>query len=331
MENKEFDLVSIGDIVTDAFIRISQASVYYDPVEHQEKICLTNGGKIPYEFAKVISGVGNSPNAAVCATRLGLKTALVTNVGDDENGRDILEALEQNGIDRTFVRVHEDKTSNYHYVLWHGTERTILIKHQKYDYVLPDIGTPRWIYLSSVGEDSLDYHRTIIDFLREHPTIRLAFQPGTYQVKIGYDTLRDVYERAEVFFCNKEEAEIILRTKDQDIADLAREIVKKGPNIAVITDGMNGAAMCDGTDTWHMTIWPDPRPDLERTGAGDSFASTFTSALALGKTPMEALEWGAVNSMNVVRYIGAQEGLLHRDELERFLGSKPEGFTIRKI
>ena len=111
---KEFDLVSIGDIVTDAFIRINKASVYYDDKTSEEKICLVNGSKIPYESVTVIPGVGNSPNAAVSATRLGLKTALVTNFGTDDNGKEILKALKKNNIDPVFVRMHDGKPSNYH-------------------------------------------------------------------------------------------------------------------------------------------------------------------------------------------------------------------------
>ncbi len=329
--NEEFDIIAIGDITTDAFIRIKQASVYYDNEDSEEKICLTNGGKIPYEFTKVIPGVGNSPNAAVSATRLGLKTALVTDFGDDENGKDILEALEKNNIERTFVRVHAGKISNYHYLLWHKAERTVLTKHEDYDYTLPDIGNPRWIYFSSVSENSLEYHRKIVQFMQEHPDTKLAFQPGTFQIKLGYEKLKDVYEVSEVFFCNKEEAQIILKTDEPNCAKLGREMCALGPKIAVVTDSINGAYVYDGENAWSIPIYPDPTPPLESTGAGDSFSSTFTSALALGKSVEEALMWGPINSMSVVRHIGAQEGLLTHEELEKYLTEKPENYALQKI
>ena len=329
--NEEFDFIAIGDVTTDAFIRIKQASVYYDNEDKEEKICLTNGGKIPYEFTKIIAGVGNSPNAAVCATRLGLKTALATDLGDDENGKDILEALEKNSVDPQFVRVHAGKISNYHYLLWHKAERTVLTKHENYDYILPDLGNPRWIYFSSVGENSLEYHQEIVRFMQEHPETKLAFQPGTFQVKLGYETLKEVYKASEVFFCNKEEAQVILKTDEQNCAKLAHEISLLGPKIAVVTDGGNGAYVYDGENAWSIPIYPDPTPPLESTGAGDSFSSTFTSALALGKSAEEALMWGPINSMSVIRHVGAQEGLLSREELEKYLAERPENYTPQKI
>ena len=325
------DLIAFGDITTDAFIRIKQASVYYDNEDHEEKICLTNGGKIPYEFTKVIPSVGNSPNAAVCATRLGLKTTLVTDLGDDENGKDILEALEKNNIDPRFVRVHAGKISNYHYLLWHKAERTVLTRHEDYNYALPDIGNLRWIYFSSVSENSLEYHREIVQFMQEHPDTKLAFQPGTFQVKLGYETLKEVYKVSEVFFCNKEEAQVILKTDEQDCAKLGFEISQLGPKIVAVTDGKNGAYAYDGENAWFIPIYPNMEPPLESTGAGDSFSSTFTSALALGKSVEEALMWGPINSMSVIRQIGAQEGLLTREELEKYLAEKPENYMPQKV
>lgn len=328
---EELDFISIGDIVTDAFIRINQASVYYNEEDREEKICLTNGSKIPYESVTVIPSVGNSPNAAAAATKLGLKSALVTDLGDDRFGKDCIEALNERGIDTTFVTTHEGKTSNYHYVLWHKAERTILIKHEEYPYTLPDMGTPKWIYFSSVGENSMDYHAAIAQYLKDHPETKLAFQPGTFQIKLGYEKLKDLYAVSEAFFCNVEEAQLILETQEKDGAQLARMMHGKGPKIAVITDGPNGAYVFDGENAWFMPIYPDPAPPLERTGAGDGFSSTFTSALALGMSVEDALRWAPIQSMSIVQKIGAQAGQLTRPELEEFLANAPEDYYPKKL
>jgi ribokinase len=78
-------------------------------------------------------------------------------------------------------------------------------------------------------------------------------------------------------------------------------------------------------------MYPDPSEPVDRTGAGDSFASTFTAAIILGKTPAEALTWGPVNSMSVVQYIGAQAGLLTREALEGYLANRPAEYEARMI
>ena len=141
-----------------------------------------------------------------------------------------------------------------------------------------------------------------------------------------------MYQNTEIFFCNKEEAQQILHTQEQDIPTLIRSIRELGPTIPVITDGPKGAYTVDTDDqAWHMPMYPDPAPPVDRTGAGDSFSSTFTAAIILGKDPSEALSWGPINSMSVVQYVGAQEGLLTRENLEEFLTNRPEDYLPTKI
>ncbi len=336
MEN-EYDFIAVGDTVTDAFISIKQASVFRSENAEgvvDEELCFVNGAKIPYEEATIIPAVGNSANAAVSAVRLGLKTAFVADVGDDEHGKEILATLEKQGVGTRFVRTHAGMPSNYHYVLMHGAERTILIKHQKYPYKLPsDMGTPKWLYFSSVGDDSLPYHQEIAEYLTTHPTVKLAFQPGTFQIKLGRKALKDLYAHTEIFFCNVEEARIILGITEPEGGKLPKLMSALGPKIAVVTDGPKGAYAYDSYTgkSYFMPPYPDPKPPVSRTGAGDACSSTITVALALGKSMEEALQWGPINSMNVVQHVGAQTGLLTRDELEKLLENRPADYVAKEI
>jgi ribokinase len=332
--SQQYDFVAIGDILIDAFIQLNkdQADVSIDQDTGRKTLQMPFGSKLPYDNVVVVPAVGNSPNAAVSAHRLGLETALVTNLGHDKFGKECLEALRNNGIHTDFVKVHEDKGTNYHYVLRYGPERTILINHEHYPYSLPDFPVaPKFFYFSSVGEHGLPYHHEIADYVKNNET-KLVFQPGTFQIKVGVDEIRDVYENTEIFFCNKEEAQEILKSTEQDIPTLIRGIRELGPTIPVVTDGPNGAYTVDTDDqAWRMPMYPDPAPPVDRTGAGDSFSSTFTAAIILGKEPAEALSWGPINSMNVVQHIGAQAGLLPREELLKHLENRPEDYIAEKI
>lgn len=331
---KQLDFVAIGDITTDAFIELKDVTLEEADAHNQNKemICMRFGDKIEYEDVVVVPAVGNSPNAAVSAHRLGLHSALATNLGDDKFGTEDLETLTNEGIVTDHVEVHPGKKSNYHYVLRYNAERTILVKHHEYDYKLPEFSTPpKWMYLSSLGENSIPFHHDIAEYLENNPEVKLAFQPGTFQIRLGFDKLKKLYQHTELFFCNKEEAQKILETTEDGIKELLSGMHELGPNIVVITDGPNGAYTFDGNDTWKMPMYPDPAPPVDRTGAGDSFSSTFTAALALGHDIPTALSWGPINSMNVVQHIGAQEGLLSREQLEKFLVDKPSDYEPEKI
>lgn len=332
--NNNYDFIGMGDIVIDAFIRLKEATVEDGADGGFKKICMRFGDKIPYEEVIVVPAVGNSINATVSASRLGLKAAVFTNIGDDRHGEECLEVLKAEKIGTEFVKSNKGKKTNYHYVLTFQAERTILIKHEEYDYVLPDFGEaggPKCIYLSSLGGNSLHFHTEIERYLNEHPKIMLAFQPGTYQMKFGKDALAGIYKRADLFFCNKEEAQRILEVSESDIKKLISMVHALGPKIVSITDGPNGAYASDGQNVWFLPMYPDPKPPTNRTGAGDAYSSTFTIAILLGKPLEEALMWGPINSMSVVQKTGARAGLVTREELEEHLKNAPDFYKPKRI
>lgn len=329
---QDLDFVAIGDITTDEFIQLrSDRAVVNKELSGRKVLSMYFGDKLEYEDAVNVPAVGNSPNAAVSAKRLGLATGLVTDIGDDEGGKEITDWLEKEGIDLRFVDVQKGKETNHHYVLRYGPERTILIKHEKYDYVVPEMGSPKWVYFSSIGEHGIEYHHDIAKYVATHEGTKLSFQPGSFQILLGYEALKDVYEACELFFCNKEEAQQILSTEETDIAVLLKKLKDLGPTIPVITDGPQGAYALADDGVWHMPMYPDPAPPVDRTGAGDAFSSTFTSALALGYNVPTALRWGPINSMSVVQHVGAQKGLLTRVQLEEYLAKAPADYVAKKL
>ncbi len=338
--------LAIGDTVVDAFIKLTQAEIHEDPNGEHKTICMPFAEKVPFEFAVEVPGVGNSANAAVSAARLGLSSALLTNIGADDNGKKCLDQLIGDKVDVSEVNSVPGKVTNYHYVLWFGSERTILIKHETFDYRIPTT-VPQYLYLSSLGENSLPFHHELAAYLEKNPSVKLVFQPGTFQIKFGTDELAEIYKRTHIFFCNKEEAIRILKlddTADHSMSHLLLGLRNLGVQLPVITDGPNGAYTYDTdmrivdtalfdehTPIIHMPIYPDPKPPVERTGAGDAFASTFTSVVALGRSIHEALIWGSINSMSVCQDIGAQRGLLTEAQIEEYIKQAPEDWKSEII
>lgn len=328
----EHDFIAIGDTVTDAFIRIKDAAVHCSVDKEKCEICFRFADKVPYEDVFIVPAVGNSANAAVAAARLGLNAGLVSNVGSDYFGKECLDALAAEKVSTEYISIHRGQKTNYHYVLWYEDDRTILIKHEEYPYALPNFESPKWVYLSSLGGNSTEFNAIVEKYLESHKEIKLAFQPGTFQMKMGVDALKNIYERAEVFICNKEEYQRILKMpEERDVKALMAAMRERGPNVAVLTDGPKGAYAYDGEISWFMPPFPDPKPPFERTGAGDAFSSTFVVAFALGMNIEDALRWAPINSMSVVQYVGAREGLLTREKLEEYLANAPEDYKPKKI
>ena len=330
-ENKQIDMLAVGDTVVDAFIRIKDAKTHCNIKDEECELCVRFGDKVPFESVEICNAVGNSANAAVSASRLGLHSALYSYVGKDRDGEDCLASLQKDGVDTTYMHIDPNNKTNYHYVLWYETNRTILVKHEHYNYDFKIDVAPKWIYLTSLAENTLDFQMQIIDFVEKHPETKLAFQPGTFQMKMGKEVLDRIYKTTEIFFCNVEEAQRILGETSRDIKTLIKGLASLGPKKVVMTDGFAGAYSHEsGTDdVYFMPIYP--HSPVESTGAGDAFASTIVSALIHGKTLDEALTWAPINSMSVVQQVGAQKGLLTKEKLEEYLKNAPEGYKLSKI
>lgn len=328
-----FDVLSVGDIVTDAFIKLIDNQAHVQHNVHGAWLTMPFGVKIPFDRAEVVEAVGNAANASVSFARLGLSSGLVSNVGGDQYGRDMINALHKNHVDSRYVHINPGKKSNYHYVLWYKAERTILIKHEEYDYYWPHLNEkeiPKWIYFSSISKNALPFHDDLVEWLERHPDVKLAFQPGTFQIEAGTQRLSKLYKRTEVLLLNRDEAVEVAGGKRDDIHDLFDRLHELGPKIAVITDGPHGASASSPEGRFKMAAYPDPKPPYDRTGAGDAFSSTFVAALAKGSNIEGALQWAPINAMNVVQFVGAREGLLTEHGLNELLKKAPVWYKPSK-
>ncbi len=326
-----YDVLSVGDTATDVFIRLSDAHIHMWEDDNGHWMDLPFGGKVPFEYAVTVDAGGNAANAAVGFSRLGLSTAIAAHVGSDEIGRTMQAALEHEGVDTHLVRFDPMQPSNRNFVLWFGQDRTILVRHELFDYHWPDLSrreVPRWLYLSSVGCDAPEYYDKIDTWLDAEPSVRFAFQPGTFQIALGAEAMRGLYRRAEVLICNREEAVEIGGGDHGQLSEILNSLHRLGPRTVVVTDGPDGAYASDGSCRYRVPAYPDPSPPKERTGAGDAFASALIAALVKGLPLHAALAWAPVNAMSVVQEVGSQSGLLGEAELLQHLKGAPETYAV---
>lgn len=335
------DFISIGDMAVDVFIRLKEAREGCNPQTKKCELCLNFGDKIPYDFSEELLSVGNSANAAVSVARLGISSAFISNVGCDKDGTECIENLRKEGVIADHVTIQDGKNTNKHYVLWYDRDRTILIKHERFEYsLLPEFEKPKWIYLSSMGENSLEFHDEIMKYLEKNPDVKLLFQPGTFQIKFGVEKMAKFYARSEIFACNAQEAQKILQVESLDFKLLLSGIAALGPKVVLITDGPDGAYILDNRDNANAEIkgrsyffeaYPNQAPAYERTGAGDSFTSTFVVATLLGKDFLTSLKWAGSNAVNVCKYVGAQKGLLNQEGLLKVVNEADPNWNVVEL
>ena len=298
----KYDIITFGSAVVDVF-------VHTDVAEKGNLISYPVGGKILINKLQFEIG-GGGTNTAVAFSRLGLKTGCICNVGDDENGNKILHLLKNEKID-FLGRIDKTGMSGYSVILdSRGGERTILTYKGVNDDIsikelnLEKIST-KWIYYSALLEKSFETQRKLIHILRKRG-VKLAFNPSSYIIK--NENILDLLKVCEVLILNKEEAYALYK-KYNAKAGLIEGLYLLGPKIVVVTNKDEDIWCYDGKK--HYKLIPHKNIHVvERTGAGDAFASGFVAGLIVGKSIDESLKLGLKESESVITSRGAKNKLL---------------------
>ena len=320
---RNYDVITIGDTTMDAFMTLSDSHEKYHLTEKGE-LCFRHGEKINVERYDFSMG-GNATNVAVGMARLGLKATLCSEIGDDEMSIKIRNSLAKENIERLFM-IQTPGRSNFSVIINYKGERTIFSEHieREHNFQIED-ATAKCVYITSLGTKWHEPYEKALDFAIKQKAI-IAFNPGNPQFAEGSkEIVHKVLEKSHILFLNKEEAELLLfkhyGEKDDDSDDyikkLAVKLQKIGPQTVVITNGQDGS-YCLDKDEFYTQEMLDGKP-VERTGAGDSYTAGFLAATIYGLPVKEAMKWGAINAASVVAHIGAEEGLLTKDQMEEKL------------
>ena len=311
--SSKFDLLTIGDCTVDIFTFPEKADVHCDLHDESCELCVSAADKVPAKGFTLTFG-GNAANVAVGAARLGLRTAVSTHVGTDLFGREILDNFKNEGVSTSLVDEDKEQPTNVNIVISYGGERTILTQHQPRHYPIPSVYAP-WVYFSSLAPGHEYFHAPFVHYVHEY-RVKLAFNPGSYQIKEGLAAYGQLLKITEVLILNREEAGRLLELNhafktEKELLSRLRDL---GPRVVIVTDGPQGAYAFDGYEFIFQTATGVKAK--ERTGAGDAFSCGVVSALALGQPLKEALKWGTLNAESVTQEVGAQAGLRTRKALE---------------
>ena len=314
----ELDLLTIGDCSIDMFMELDKDFVSTEYEGQKLEICFFHGSKVPVEsFGTSIAG--NACNVAVAATKLGLKTGIYTELGEDAYGDRIINEMAEQGIDTSSCIKNPGTPTNVHAIVVHAGDRTIFSYHEPRDYKIHYWPKPKWIFYSSLAKGFDEFQAQLVIYLKEHPDVAVAFNPGTQQLREGLPALKNILEMVSVLFVNTQEAQMILSTEETDLLTLHKKLQELGPKLTVITLADKGSTAFDGKKLMEEGIYDDAAPIVDKTGAGDSYAAGFIAALFYGKPLKEAMRWGSINSSGVIRKIGAIQGLRTKKEIEAVL------------
>lgn len=311
------DILCVGDALMDIFLFLT------DPNEHSHKsmqgndVCFNVGAKIPVDNATFSLG-GNASNVAVGLSRLGLSSAIVAETGDDMFAEKIKKGLAEEKVLLDFFKQTLNTPATFSVNIVFSQDRTIFSRHFMRQHAIAfETARPKWVYLTSVGDEWKMLYEKVNSYVSQH-NVKLAFNPGSKQLQAGRDSFLTTLNHTEVLFVNKEEAEKIVYGEEKEgstIESLLKGLQNLGAKIVSITDGADGSyAIDEQGQIYTQSIIPGTF--MQKTGVGDAYASGFLASLFYNNYAMQtAMVWGAINAASVIAHMGAQGGLLTKEQL----------------
>ncbi len=317
-----YDIITVGSATVDVFANTESKLIKIKTSNSEEElIAYPSGSKILIKELRFTTG-GGGTNTAVSLARLGHKVGYLGSLGNDENGRKILDLLKKEKID--FIGKLINDTTGYSIILDSiEHDRTILTykgannKLKFSDINLKKVKT-KWFYFSSMVSESFKTLEKLAEFAEKNK-IKIAFNPSTYLAKKGRDYLKNILTRTDILILNSEEASLLAGKNNVKV--MLKALYKLGPEIIVITDGKKAINAYDGKNIY--VLIPSKVRVVESTGAGDAFASSFLSGIIKKNDVEFALRLGLVNSESVIMHPGAKNRLLKYNEILKVINKRP--------
>jgi sugar/nucleoside kinase (ribokinase family) len=271
---------------------------------HDQKVLGQFIGKQP-------GGVGG--NVACAASRLGLRTGLVSWVGDDAEGKLVLADLCRFGVDMTHVAVGPNTSTNFTTVLLDPSgEKAIIVVPMTFDALILDpplvafLSNARLVYSTAYDPDQLERTARIVHAAGGLMSADIEPVAGLHD-----ETLRQVLSLIDIVFFDVD-------TLDTDSYEqVAQEVCAAGPELVVVTCGAQGALACNAQGVVQCPAFEVPVVDT--TGAGDCFTAAFLTAYLRRFSLKQSLLYAHAAAALSIQGYGARGALPTDDQVHDFL------------
>jgi ribokinase len=309
------DVITIGGATKDIFFEVREASKRVDKENLSRYLEIPYGAKLLSSNTYYFFG-GGAVNAAVGLSRLGLKTAILCNIGAEGTGDQVTSYLRKNRVNTGLIcRDHSLHTGLSMFIIGKDNEHTGILERGANNHLcLRRIGPLKrtnWFYISSLTGTSEHILDEVFGLAKKRG-IKVAFNPGSQQLAKGYHYLAPFMDLAEVLIVNMDEARQIIKSKNRKIPKTEDEVInsmaKLGAANTVITNDEKGSYVISGGKVYHQAALPTEIVDT--TGAGDAFGLTFIYGMIRGFDVRHCLKIAAINASSVISKMGAGDGLL---------------------
>ena len=276
-----------------------------------------HGEKVIGQFVGRLPG-GPAANYACAASRLGLKPASLSTVGDDEAGQIIIDGFESFGVATEHVLVKSGVDTHFTVILVEPSGERSIIVVPMYDQRYSDetlqqaLSQVRAMHIMPSNADSFVQ---MAEIARANGVLVMIDVEAT----IGADmaTLKRILGYVDIASFNERGLTAI--TGEEATVSGARAMLDYGPHMAVVTLGKKGALAVTAEQSAQVPGLVVQAKDT--TGAGDTFNAAFMTA-TLRQYPLERrLAFANAAAALSVTGMGPRGNLPTTAEVEELLAS----------
>lgn len=268
---------------------------------------------------------GKSLNVALTALALSNDVALISRIGNDIFGLEILNKAMKDGLITQYITIDEQAHTGIGHVRVdeNGQYDTIVINGANWNLTEEDIDA--FISAGYRPKFAIFNFETDINLLKK---IIPKFKQINSQIVINFspivNNMRDLLNLTDVAVLNLAEAQQILESSESNPEDLLKKLKSLGPKIVVITLGGDGAVAMN-SDGLVVKVPAQVAKVKNTVGAGDGFLACLIYSIAQELS----LEQSLINATYVGKIIcsKSEASLSAKDVL--VLNSEPS--FIRKI
>ena len=324
-----YNIITFGSATWDTFIKPKKFSAQGGPASGWQiikdsgkfitgrGICFNLGSKVEIEKIFFASGGGGTNTAATFAKQ-GFKTAFCGSVGNDLPGQEIINELKRLNINSQLVERTKIKPTNHSIILSGAREDRTIFVYRGASEILGEKDIPwkklrsKWFYIAPLSGKLCAIFEKLVNFAYKNK-IKIAVNPGNCQLVIQEKALKRILGKVDILVLNQEEASLLTDIPYKEEVEIFKKIDKLCPGIAIMTKGQKGVVVSDGEYLYRAGT-PNTRV-LDRTGAGDSFASGFVSGFIRSNGNIEySIQLGSANASSCLKRLGAKEGILKQNE-----------------
>ena len=265
--------------------------------------------------------IGGAPaNFAYHVSQFGLPSAVVSAVGDDALGHELVENLTSKGLTHLLetvpyatgtVQVEIDQAGIPQYEI----KENVAWDNIPYTARLEALASrTRAVCFGSLAQRNVVTRSTInrfLDAMPQTPDTLVVFDVNLRQGFYNKETLCNSMERCNILKINDEELVTVSRMFGYPGIDLQDKcwilLGKYNLKMLILTCGINGSYVFT---PGHVSFMPTPKVEVADTvGAGDSFTAAFIAAILKGRSVGEAHEKAVRTSAYVCTHKGAMPQL----------------------